>query len=97
MILLNACSTLKIVLGDSGEYKFFSLIPDPPKDFIMHHFGDIIVDEKTACFLREYPLEWLYSEDKAQLLGVKVEADKETCRDFLSSIISINAEKLLED
>lgn len=97
MILLNACSTRKIVLGDSAECRFFSLNPDPPKEFNMHHFDNVIVDEKTACFLREYPFQWLYSEDGTQLLGVKVEADKETCRDFFSSIISIDAEKLLEN
>ncbi len=97
MILLNACSTRKIVFNDSEQFHFFSLVPNPPKDFEMHHFNDVIVDSKTACFLREYPMEWLRSEDKSQILAVKVEAEKEVCREFLKSIISVNAEKFLQD
>lgn len=97
MILLNACSTRKIVFNDSEEFQFFSLVPNPPKDFEMHHFNDIIVDAKTAAFLREWPIEWVRSEDRRQVLGVKVDADKDTCRDFLASIISVDSEKFLKD
>ena len=97
MILLNACSTRKIVFNDSEEFKFFSLIPNPTKDIEMHHFNDIIVDSATAAFLREYPIEWLRSEDKKQILGVRVEADKDVCREFVKSIISVDAEELLKD
>tara|TARA_B100000963_G_C22523976_1_gene624395 strand:+ start:156 stop:443 length:288 start_codon:yes stop_codon:yes gene_type:complete len=95
MILLNACSTRKIVFNGCEEFQFFSLDPNPPKDFQMHHFNDIIVDSKTADFLREYPIEWVRSEDKSQILAVKVEADKDVCRKFVESIISVNAEKFL--
>jgi len=97
MILLNACSSRKIVFNDCEEFQFFSLVPNPAKDFEMHHFNDIIVDSKTAAFLREYPIKWLRSEDKSQILAVQVEADKEVCREFLKSVISVDAEKLLED
>lgn len=96
MILLNACSTRKIVFNGCEEFQFFSLVPNPPKDFEMHHFDDIIVDAKTAAFLREHPIEWLRSDDKRQILAVKIEADKDTCRDFLSSIIPVDSEVLLE-
>ena len=97
MILLNACSTRKIIFNDSEEFQFFSVEPNPPKKFDMHHFNDIIVDSKTAAFLREYPIEWLRSEDKKRVLGVRVEADKDVCRSFLKSIISVDAEKLIKD
>jgi len=63
----------------------------------MHHFNDIIVDAPTAAFLREFPIEWLRSEDKKQVLGVKVEADKQVCRDFVSSLISVDTKEFLED
>ena len=96
MILLNACSSRKIVFNDSEEFQFFSLVPNPPKDFEMHHFNDIIVDAKTAAFLRKWPIQWVRSEDNTQILGVKVDADKDTCRDFVVSIIS-NGEEFLKD
>jgi hypothetical protein len=63
----------------------------------MHHFNDIIVDAATAAFLREFPIEWLRSEDKKQVLGVKVEADKQVCRDFVSSLIPVDTKEFLED
>ncbi len=97
MIILNACSTRKIVFNDKEEFQFFSVIPNPPKDFQMHHFNDIIVDAQTAAFLRDHPIEWLRSEDKKQVLAVNVEADKEVCRKFLISVIGVDGEELLED
>ena len=94
MILLNACSTRKIVFNDCEEFQFFSLVPNPSKDIEMHHFDDIITDEPTAAFLRDYPIEWLRSEDKKQLLGVQVSKQtKNICREFLSSIVSVDAER----
>lgn len=87
MILLNACSTRKIVFNDAEQFHLFSLIPNPPRDMEMHHFNDIIVDAETAAFLREFPIEWVRSEDKRQILGVKVEADEQVCREFLASIL----------
>lgn len=97
MILLNACSTRKIVFNDSEEFQLFSLVPNPSKDIEMHNFDDIITDAPTAAFLREYPIEWLFSEDKKQVLGVRIEAEKDVCREFLASVIPVNAEKLLKD
>ena len=97
MIILIACSTRKIVFNDKEEFQFFSVKPNPPKDFEMHHFNDIIVDAKTAAFLREFPIEWLRSEDKKQVLAVSVEADKDVCRKFLKSVIGVDSEELLED
>jgi len=101
MILLNACSTRKIEFNDSESCLFFSVIPNPPKDFEMHHFGDIIVDAATAEFLRDFEIEWLRSEDKSQVLAVRVEAEKSVCRKFLESFLeaqlSIDAKVLLDD
>tara|TARA_Y100000992_G_scaffold286346_1_gene238130 strand:+ start:929 stop:1225 length:297 start_codon:yes stop_codon:yes gene_type:complete len=97
MIILNACSTRKIVFNEQEEFQFFSVIPNPPKDFAMHHFNDIIVDAQTAAFLRDHPIEWLRSEDKKQILAVNVEADREVCRKFLKSVIGVDGEELLED
>ena len=95
MILLNACSNRKIVFNDAEQFQFFSLVPNPSKDIEMHNFDDIIVDAKTAAFLREWPLEWVLSENKEQVLAVKVDADEEVCRKFLASVIG-DGEELLE-
>ena len=96
MILLNACSSKKINLEDSEPLFFFSLVPNPPKDFEMHKFDDVIVDKHTAVFLRDFSFEWLRSEDKSQVLGLKVDADKDVCREFLKSRI-IDTKVLLND
>ena len=96
MILLNACSTRKIVFNEAEQFQFFSLVPNPSKDIEMHNFDDIIVDAKTAAFLREWPIQWVRSENKEQLLAVKVDADKGVCREFLASVIG-NREELLQD
>jgi len=96
MILLNACSTRKIVFNDAEQFQFFSLVPNPSKDIEMHNFDDIITDAKTAAFLREWPIQWVRSENKEQVLAVKVDADKEVCREFLASVIG-DREELLQD
>jgi hypothetical protein len=62
----------------------------------MHNFDDIITDAKTAAFLREWPVQWVRSENKEQLLAVKVDADEDTCREFLASVIG-DCEELLQD
>jgi len=96
MILLNACSTRKIVFNEAEQFQFFSLVPNPSKDIEMHNFDDIIVDAKTAAFLREWPIEWVRSENKEQVLAVKVDADKDVCREFLASVIG-DREELLQN
>ena len=94
MIILNACSNVKISLDDDNMFHFFCTRPDPPVDFEMHLLDGVIVDNTTACFLREFPIEWLRSED--QLMAVRVDASDEICREFLKSSI-IDAEVLLDD
>ena len=93
MIILNACSTVQISLNDS-KLPFFSVDPNPPKDFEMHLLDGVIVDEQTACFFRDFPMEWLKSED--QVMGIRVDASDEICREFLRSRV-IDAEILLDD
>lgn len=96
MILLNACSSKKILLEESESFFLFSLVPNPSKDFEMHKFDDVIVDKHTAVFLRDFSFQWLRSEDKSQVLGLKVDADKDVCRQFLKSRI-IDTEIFLND
>ena len=96
MILLNACSSKKISLNDSESFLFFSVVPNPPKDFKMHKFDDVIVDKETAVFLRDFSFEWLRSEDVSQVLGLRVDADKDVCTQFVESRI-IDTEVLLND
>ena len=94
MIILNACNTVKICLDDTNKFGFFSTNPNPPKDFQMHLLHGVIVDERTACFLRDFPLEWIKSED--QIMGVRVQAPDGVCRDFLKSCI-VDTKVLLDD
>lgn len=94
MIILNACSSVKICLDDQEDLSFFSVNPNPSKDFQMHLFENVIVDERTAAFLRDFESEWIKSEK--QILGVRVEAPDDVCRDFLKSCI-VDTEVLLND
>lgn len=94
MIILNACNAVKISLDDTNKFNFFSINPNPPRDFQMHLLDGVIVDEQTACFLRDFPFKWIESE--GQLLGVRVEASNEVCRDFLKLSIR-DTEILLND
>lgn len=94
MIILNACNNIQISLNDSQELPFFSVQPNPSRDFQMHLLDGVIVDERTACFLRDFPIEWLKSDK--QVLGVRVEASSAICREFLKSRV-VDAEVLVND
>lgn len=94
MIILNACNTVKISLDDSNEFGFFSVNPNPPQDFEMHLLDGVIVDERTACFLRDFSMEWIKNDN--QIMGVRVQAPDNICRDFLKSCI-VDTKVLLDD
>lgn len=98
MIILNSCTDVKVQYTDSEPKKLFSMVAlnkeDAPELCL---FDDILVDEKTAVFLREFPFEWLQSEDKDQIYGVRIDADKEACREFLRKQLASNREILLDD
>lgn len=94
MIILNACSTVKLSLDDTDALGFFCVNPNPPRDFEMHLLEGVIVDAHTACFLRDFPIEWLKSDD--QIMGVRVDAPDDVCRDFLKSRI-VDTEVLLDN
>ena len=85
MIILNACNTVKISLDDTNTFGFFSVNPNPAKNFEMHLLDGVIVDARTACFLRDFSLEWIKSDD--QIMGVRVDAADSICKDFLKSFI----------
>lgn len=95
MIIMNACSTVKIHLDDTNEFSLFSIIPNPDKDFQLHLLDGVITDQQSAHFLRDFPTEWLWHDD-GQLLGVRVDAPQEVCRDFLKSRV-VDTEILLND
>lgn len=94
MIILNACSSVMISLNDDQKLPFFSVFPDPPKDFEMHLVEGVITDEHTASFLRDFPIQWL-KRDK-QVLGIRIQAPDDVCRSFLKSRV-VDAKVLLDD
>lgn len=98
MIILNTCNNVKVQYTDSDPKKVFSMVAlnkeDAPE---LKLFDDILVDETTAVFLREFPFEWLESENKDQIYGVRIDADKEACREFLRTQLASNREILLDD
>ena len=98
MIILNTCNNVKIQYNDSEPCNVFSMMTlnksDEPE---MCLIDNTLVDRETANFLREFPFEWLESEDKGQIYGVRVNADAETCKAFLRERLSANREILLDD
>lgn len=98
MIILNSCNNVKVQYTDSEPKKLFSMVTlnkeDSPEFTLI---DDILVDEKTAVFLREFAFEWLESENKDQIYGVRIDADKEACREFLRKQLASNREILLDD
>lgn len=97
MIILNTCNDVKVQYNDSEPRKLFSmrtLNKEEAPELIL--FDDVLVDEKSAILLREFPFEWLESEDRSQIYAVRVDAEKEVCRDFLMKLLS-NGEILLDD
>lgn len=98
MIILNSCNNVKVQYSDSEPRKLFSMVAlnkeDTPE---LKLIDDILVDEKTALFLREFPFEWLESESKDQVYGVRVDAEREACKSFLRAQLATNREILLND
>jgi hypothetical protein len=97
MIVLNTCNNVKVQYTDSDPKKIFSIVvlnKSTAPELLL--FDDILVDEKTAVFLREFPFEWLESHDKTQIYGVRVDADKQVCREFLRQHLTSNSEILLD-
>lgn len=98
MIILNSCPDVKVQYTDSEPKKLFSIVvlnrDDSPKLCL---FDDILVDETTAIFLREFPFEWLESENKAQVYAIRVDAEKDVCREFLKQQLASNRKIFLDD
>lgn len=98
MIILNSCNSVKIQYNDSEPKLLFSMVAlnkeDSPELTLI---DDILVDKKTASFLREFPFEWLESENREQIYGVRINADKDECRQFLRQELTSNREILLDD
>ena len=95
MILLNTCSTGKIQLLDSEPLLFFSLcVLNPTEDTELRLMDKVLVDATTASFLRDFPFAWI-GEDR--ILGVRVEAEEDTCRKFLREHLGVDGEVFLKD
>ena len=95
MILLNTCSKNKIQFTDSEPRLFFSLTMLNADDSVeLRQVDHVIVDRSTAEFLREFHFSWI-GEDR--ILGVNIDADRETCRAFLKEHLHVNSEVFLKN
>lgn len=98
MIILNSCNNVKVQYSDSEPKKLFSIVAlnkeDTPELTLI---DDILVDKKTAEFMRDFHFEWLQSEEGDQIYGIRIDADKDACRDFLKRQLAANSEILLDD
>lgn len=56
---------------------------------------DILVDEKTASFIKNYHFRWIQS--KEQVHGIKIDADRDTCKDFLQRHLTVDSKVFLKD
>ena len=98
MIILNTCKDVKVQYIDSEPHSLFSMvILNKSDDIDLRLFDNVLVDAQTATFLREFSFEWLWSDDGEQLYGIRVDADKDTCRTFLSASLASNREIFLND
>lgn len=95
MILLNTCSTGKIQLLDSEPLLFFSLCElNPSEDVDLRLMDNILVDAKTATFLKDFSFAWIGEE---RIYGVNVDADEDTCRAFLREHLGVDGEVFLKN
>lgn len=95
MILLNTCSTNKIQLTDSEPRLFFSLtMLNPDESVELRLMDNVIVDRATAEFLRDFQFSWIGTD---RILGVRVAADKDTCRAFLAENLSVDGKVFLKN
>lgn len=96
MILLNTCANQKIAFTDSEPKRVFSLTKlNISEDMNFNLMDDILVDTETVSFIKQYHFRWIKSEE--QVHGIKIEADKDTCRAFLKEHLSVNSEVFLKD
>ena len=98
MIILNTCNNVKVQYNDSEPCNIFSMVTlnksDEPELCLV---DGVLVDKETATFLREFRFDWLESESKDQIYGIRVDAEAEECRAFLRAKLSTNREILLDD
>ena len=98
MIILNACKDVKVEFTDDQTLLLFSprvLSMTENPDLCM--LNSILLEKKMDQFLSGFTFSWIWSEDKSQLYGLSVDADKEVCRSFLSDLLGVDGKILLED
>ena len=98
MIILNTCNDVKVQFNDSEPKRLFSMVTLNKEDAPELTLVDgILVDKNTATFLREFPFEWLESETRDRVYGIRIDAEKEVCRDFLRKQLTSNGKIFLDD
>ena len=98
MIILNACKDVKIEFMDDQSLLLFSprvLTQSEEPDLCV--LDNVLMEKKMDHFLSGFSFSWIWSEDKTQIYGLTVDADKDVCRDFLSELLGVDGKILLED
>lgn len=98
MIILNACKDVKVQFSDDQSLLVFSpRILTKSDDLDLCVANDILLEKKMDMFLSELNYSIIWSEDKSQIYGIKVDAEEDVCRTFLSELLGVDSKIFLEN
>jgi hypothetical protein len=98
MIILNACKDIKLEFNDDTHHLLFSpRIVSKSSVSKMCVVQDILIEREMDQFLSDKKFSWIWSEDKSQIYGLSVEAEKDVCHAFLKDFLTVDGEVLLDD
>ena len=98
MIILNACKDVKVEFTDDQSLLLFSpRVLSMSENHDLCVLNNVILEKKMDQFLSGFSFSWIWSEDKTQVYGLSVDAEKDVCRSFLSDMLGVDGKILLED
>jgi len=95
MILLNACSDVKIEFEDGTRPLFSLVLTTPTKDTEFNLMDDILVDSETAGFLKGISFAWV--KDKDRVLAVRADVNRSDVTKFIAPHLVRKSEIFLDD
>ena len=98
MIILNACKDVKVQFSDDQSLLVFSpRILTKSDDLDLCVVNDILLEKEVDHFLSGLNYSIIWSEDKSQIYGIKVDAEEDLCRTFLGELLGVDTKIFLED